>query len=492
MKSTSRTRAAAAVLANDAALWRAPAALAAAAVHAVGPALRAAAEAQLVAALTAEPPKGRLQGTLCQFFAAEALLPVATHAAGAWATRAWQASARRRYDAAYLEVEGARPDLWAMARQPATDTQTVRQVRCGLFAERLRWGVDNEVRALSELLRLAVALGCNALLFARVLGRDATAALLVGVALACGFRLARLAEQSRRTEAARDADREVAAHRARAWDNVVLGNVNNAARWHATKGHLDAVQVRRNAAEADQKATDGALEAGLALAPLAAAVYRQLTAPALDHDAAAQKAARATLTLLPVAFRAAREATQLASSFAGGLVPARKSLLERTLRPALAVPGCRLESFIDPDRIVVRAPDGTEASLREAGPRLRAAARDHVPGLFEVRGPNGSGKSMLLLALKAALPADDAELLPADRAGLLFSPHTGSSGEADLHATDELLAGHAPVLLLDETEANLDVSTRAALRTRLLAHTRPVAADGVAHPGRTVVLVSHV
>ena len=487
MRKVADTKVTVDLLRHDRGLLATPWAAASVAFAAAGPALRGFGENKLLTQLTRNDSPQNLGGALTTFLLAEAFVPQLTRFANAWATRAWQTDALRRYDAAYLANEQARPSLWAMGGQTASATQTVRQVRTNLFAERMRWGVTNEVKAIAELLQAGVGFTYGVLWFGNALGGQASAALFVGVALACGVRLVRFGEESSRTEAARDAEREVGAHRPRAWDNVTLGNPNNQRRWLDAHRTLMNTQHRRQDSERTHKQTSAAAEHLLALFPLGLLMYVQLLHAGCETHQATEMT-RGLLTL-PAAFRAVKESSNLARLVTAGLLPARKSLLERTLRPAREVPGCNFDDLIDFDNIYLRDKNGERTTLRAAQEELVTAARNNTPGLFEIRGNNGLGKSLFLLKLKELLQPDAAALLPADSSGLSFAPLVGSASELTLHHLDSLLKSDAPVLLLDELEATLDAAARAAIRARLDSVSRTPADGG---EGRTVFLVSHV
>lgn len=482
-----KSSAAAAVLQNDKAIFYSRGALVALVASAAAPALRGYGEAKLIAQLTSADPQQGLRTALATFLLTETLAPKVASAVRDWSTRSWQADALHRYDAAYLANEGDRPSLWAMGGQVSTATQSVRQVRTNLFAQRLYWGVYNEVKAVVGVAQAGVSLAYSALWFVQLLGKNASAALFVGVVLGCSYRFLRLPGESQRTENARHADREIAGHRARAWDNITLGNVNNQRRWLKTHDSLLAQQRSLETAEKDHKLASTATEHLLALLPLTAFFYSQLL-QAGSSEAHTQRALTTLLTL-PVAFRAAKEATSISHLVTASFLPARKSLLERTLTPARAVPGCDFDQIIDFHNIFVLGKDGSKISLLQAQDSLISAARKNLPGLFEIRGGNGLGKSLFLLKLKELLNPESAALLPVERGSLLFESSTGSASEAILNNFESLVQSGTPVLLLDEVEATLDKSTRGNFRARLEQLTQSKENGGA---GRTIFLISHV
>lgn len=104
-------------------------------------------------------------------------------------------------------------------------------------------------------------------------------------------------------------------------------------------------------------------------------------------------------------------------------------------------------------------------------------------GRFVITGDNGAGKSMLLLHLKNHF-ARSAFLLPVDMQGIQWRQETSklSTGQRIISVLGELAEdAEYQVLLLDEWDANLDKTNKAAISSKL---------DAIA-TGRIVVEVRH-
>jgi ABC-type bacteriocin/lantibiotic exporter with double-glycine peptidase domain len=132
------------------------------------------------------------------------------------------------------------------------------------------------------------------------------------------------------------------------------------------------------------------------------------------------------------------------------------------------------------DRLTLREGDqaASVASLEEAMHMILS----QPTGRINVRGPNGSGKSTLLSSLKSEVKTRAYYWPTADRLAFKFAQGVEeieddgepvetaelkargfSSGERQLRALREIVRNtHAPVYLLDEWDANLDPTNRAA------------------------------
>jgi len=110
------------------------------------------------------------------------------------------------------------------------------------------------------------------------------------------------------------------------------------------------------------------------------------------------------------------------------------------------------------------------------------------PGRITLRGPNGSGKSSLILKIKAELGPLAYYLSPQSDLPLSEkrdnTPY-GSTGESKIQQIQELLnSPPAPVLLLDEWDANLDAQWIQKLDQRIEELARQVKVIEVRHRGR--------
>ena len=269
-----------------------------------------------------------------------------------------------------------------------------------------------------------------------------------------------------------------------AWDNVFSGNRYNFSFWHRDfrQRLADALsaQVRAIVLREGWSAASGVIALLLVLGATAGiALADRGNLPLLIALAAT----------LPRQIEMTLDLHQLTIGFTDLLaVWTRIKGICEHMRP---IPDTRFLDRIDFDHIVLRAGNHEHTCTSLAAGVHCALARP--TGLLTVRGGNGSGKSTLLAALKAQLrgkafywPTQDRMVFSFNSGGLLAPTVTDdahesadgaealsaaeeaaqrkgySSGERQLQVLREIVAHtDAPVYLLDEWDANLDMANRA-------------------------------
>ena len=253
------------------------------------------------------------------------------------------------------------------------------------------------------------------------------------------------------------------------WDNVVLGNKDNADRWagdHQARSEFYFREARRaQAGRALQMSLSGLQWSVQSAVTMAAHSYTQNfpgAPPIISLDtigawknvgALASSVGRWTYLqaqYLDVTKKHARSTKHLA------LLGERQDLRARIFPERITITGGSLEM--------------TAAQLLEDIDQLRA------PGFYTLRGGNGSGKTTFLLDCKRHL-GDDALLVPASHA-LNFPIEPGSSGQTARRILQYLReeSERYGVLLLDEWDSHLDDEARQDSTTLLeaLAQTHSV------------------
>lgn len=260
----------------------------------------------------------------------------------------------------------------------------------------------------------------------------------------------------------------------RAWDNVMIGNIHNLARWrHYLSSALIQFQDRAISYSLVQSFVSG-------FAVISALVAVGGSVALHVHNSMADVGALAALV---VTFPRQVQILQSLFSFFTELLAwegmnARLKGLSAALQirkpnPSLHIQWEKLEFFDNETKQIWTSVSGLREYL------------DRTPqGRLRVGGPNGSGKTTLLTALGTEL-RDRAFYLPT-HSDLLFDC-IGSSdlsdGQRIIACLDELATTGLPsILLLDEWDANLDKNNRTLLDQKI---------DAFAQEGR-VVEVRHL
>jgi ABC-type multidrug transport system fused ATPase/permease subunit len=260
-----------------------------------------------------------------------------------------------------------------------------------------------------------------------------------------------------------------------AWDNVFTGNRYNLRLWldgfkTKLRGGLDA-QIAAVVTKEGLSAASGIVGLAIVFAAMAMVAYR---------DVGNLEVMIALAATLPRQI----EMTKDVHTFTSGW----NDLLAQWARLTGVTDNFHPEP--DPgfdDRIKIE-----QLTLRESGGAIIVTKLDDAmrvvlarpTGRINVRGPNGAGKSTLLTSLKSAVKNRAYYWPTADRLSFAFAqgrdevetdedgdplpPSNGkrpgfSSGERQLRALQEIVRfTDAPIYLLDEWDANLDLNNRAA------------------------------
>jgi ABC-type bacteriocin/lantibiotic exporter with double-glycine peptidase domain len=271
----------------------------------------------------------------------------------------------------------------------------------------------------------------------------------------------------------------VIAHGYTAWDNVFTGNRYNLHLW--LRGFKEKLrdclraQIKAIMAREGLSAFGGIL--GLAI------VFSTMVFVA-SHNAGDTELLIALAATLPRQIEMTNNVHEFASGWNDVLAMwTRVGGIVDNMQPA-ADPG--FDNRIKFDRLLLRERDSTK--LCASVPEAIALVRARPTGRITVRGGNGTGKSTLLAALKAEIKTrayywptsdrlsfqfaasavddepedyfDDDDLAPAK---VIAKPPGFSSGERQLKSLQEIVAyTDATIYLLDEWDANLDSTNRAA------------------------------
>jgi ABC-type multidrug transport system fused ATPase/permease subunit len=282
-----------------------------------------------------------------------------------------------------------------------------------------------------------------------------------------------------------------------AWDNVFSGNRYNLRLWIA--GFKDRwrsgliAQIRAIMTKEWLSAASGIISLAIVFAAMAWTAYRHA------GDMGVLIALAATLPRQI-------EMTHDVHSFTSGW----NDLLAQWTR--LRGVAANIHPPLDPDFDLRVKFD--RLTLREGGNASTVAQLDDAMGLIlaqptgriNVRGPNGAGKSTLLASLKAAVKRRAYYWPTADRLAFQFmqgqdevetdedgdplppgeTKRGFSSGERQLRALQEIVRyTDAPIYLLDEWDANLDPSNRAAADALVEELARRARVVEISHRDRT-------
>lgn len=245
----------------------------------------------------------------------------------------------------------------------------------------------------------------------------------------------------------------------RAWDNLTLGNVHNEKLWRARR-RAAADEFYRDAERL--QAVKQAGNAVLAAAALLPTVYvvLEVTTGKVQADPGIVAAIVVSLSRIFLILNSLSAVVYKALDFSS--VHARLLvLLDAT------------KAIFDSDQTPEELKGGVQINGKTVGRIAEASQMIGVArsGRITITGPNGSGKSTVLLALKRRfgeksffLPANHNRL---DWQGDLASLSSGERTKASISEAVQL--AEVDMLLLDEWDANLDVSNRHAVDTLLEA-----------------------
>jgi ABC-type bacteriocin/lantibiotic exporter with double-glycine peptidase domain len=257
-----------------------------------------------------------------------------------------------------------------------------------------------------------------------------------------------------------------------AWDNVFTGNRYNLRLW------LDGFKRKLRDGLASQitaVVTKEGLSAASGVVGLAI-VFAAMAYVAI-HNAGNMEVMVALATTLPRQIEMTHDVYSFTSGWNDLLANwARMRGVSDSMHPDVAAD---FEGRLKIDRLVLREGDKVRsaASLDDAMNLVLA----QPTGRINVRGPNGAGKSTLLTSLKSAVKTRAYYWPTADRLAFRFAQGQDeietdengepvetrkagfSSGERQLRALQEIVRHtDAPIYLLDEWDANLDPTNRAA------------------------------
>lgn len=271
----------------------------------------------------------------------------------------------------------------------------------------------------------------------------------------------------------------VTAHGYTAWDNVFSGNKYNLHLWFdAFKAKLREclrAQIRAIVAREGLSATGAIIGLTVIFATMAYIAIR---------DVGDTEILIALAATLPRQIEMTDDVHQLATDWNDVLAAwTRMGGVADNLRPE---PDPRFERRIKFDRLHLRERGDIDSRVVLSVGDAMALVMAQPTGRINVRGGNGSGKSTLLAALKAEIKNRAYYWPTTDRMAFAFAMQAMdaaaddddaeegelatrrktsgfSSGERQIRSLQEIVAStHAPVYLLDEWDANLDPSNRAA------------------------------
>lgn len=377
------------------------------------------------------------------------ILPYAPGVVSLWAADLWQAESYKRFHMISLkklsvdpksfpdrELEGRVSALFSSSYQPVLD-ETIK------FTYLLAAAAFNSV---FSVLVAAWILSVD-LIYVYALSIFACAAYF-----AIFFRVA--TTRSVRREWARGRMISVSA---RMWPNVILGNVVTHNAWLGKLWRRHETYNSRVRSEAALKNTSNLALAIFSVGPVGFYIIWQ-TIRSMDNP----YLLAATLVTLPRVFIVLNNLSNLVFlSFDAGRIIGKL----RTLDVGLAAGVGRSAGRVSLSDLTITDRAG---NIIEPAAALNDFAVFRPGVRYTIRGPNGAGKTTFLLLLKGIL-ADSAAYLPADRSLDFRNVSSGgSTGQVRLSYIRAMLSdAKVKVLLLDEWDANLDLSTVAEIDAEL-------------------------